>query len=94
MSAHKPYPLDFADWPQDQRNEFFAKEARLYEETKKQDRPRPNGHSAAAEFSEDSLALRFAELHRDKLRYVAAWGKWLVWTGHIGNSKTRSPSSI
>jgi putative DNA primase/helicase len=25
-------------------------------------------------------ALRFAELHADKLRYVAAWGKWLAWT--------------
>jgi putative DNA primase/helicase len=40
----------------------------------------PNGE-ATPEFSEDSLALRFAELHGDKLRYVAAWGKWLTWTG-------------
>src|SRR5215510_8962681 len=41
----------------------------------------PNGEAIAPEFSEDSLALRFADLHADKLRYVAAWGKWLSWTG-------------
>jgi putative DNA primase/helicase len=33
------------------------------------------------EFSDDSLALRFAELHKDRLRYVAAWGRWLEWDG-------------
>ena len=29
-------------------------------------------------FSDEALALRFAELHADDLRYVAAWGKWLI----------------
>jgi hypothetical protein len=28
-------------------------------------------------FSDEALALRFADLHADDLRYVAAWGKWL-----------------
>jgi putative DNA primase/helicase len=32
-------------------------------------------------FSDESLALRFAEIHADDLRYVAAWGRWLSWTG-------------
>jgi putative DNA primase/helicase len=32
-------------------------------------------------FSDEALALRFAERHRGDLRYVAAWGKWLSWTG-------------
>ena len=32
-------------------------------------------------FTEESLALRFAETHADELRYVAAWGKWYIWTG-------------
>lgn len=41
----------------------------------------PSGEVIAPEFTEDSLALRFADLHADKLRYVAAWGKWLTWTG-------------
>jgi putative DNA primase/helicase len=32
-------------------------------------------------FTEDSLALDFASAHANELRYVAAWGKWLAWTG-------------
>jgi putative DNA primase/helicase len=32
-------------------------------------------------FSDESLALRFAEVHAYDLRFVAAWGKWLSWTG-------------
>lgn len=33
------------------------------------------------EFSDEALALRFAELHANDLRYVAAWGRWLSWDG-------------
>jgi putative DNA primase/helicase len=33
------------------------------------------------EFSDEALALRFADLHADDLRYVAVWGKWLIWDG-------------
>jgi putative DNA primase/helicase len=32
-------------------------------------------------FSDEDLALRFAERYADDLRYVAAWGRWFVWTG-------------
>lgn len=32
-------------------------------------------------FSDEALALRFAELHEDRLRYVAIWSKWMEWTG-------------
>jgi putative DNA primase/helicase len=31
--------------------------------------------------SEEALAIEFAQLHADKLRYVAAWGKWFIWDG-------------
>jgi putative DNA primase/helicase len=31
------------------------------------------------EFADDALALRFADQQRDRLRYVAALGRWLVW---------------
>jgi putative DNA primase/helicase len=31
------------------------------------------------EFSEDRLALQFAERHANDRRYVAAWGRWLSW---------------
>ena len=30
------------------------------------------------EYSDDALALRFTALYRDRLRYVAAWGQWLI----------------
>jgi phage/plasmid-associated DNA primase len=32
-------------------------------------------------FSDEALALRFAARHADDLQYVAAWSKWLQWTG-------------
>jgi putative DNA primase/helicase len=32
-------------------------------------------------FSDEALALRFAERHGGELRYVAAWGRWLRWDG-------------
>lgn len=40
---------------------------------KREEDPRPPA------FSDEALALRFAELHADDLRYVAAWGRWLSW---------------
>jgi putative DNA primase/helicase len=35
----------------------------------------------APRFSDEGLALDFATRHRDGLRYVAAWSRWLEWTG-------------
>ncbi len=35
------------------------------------------------EFSDEALALRFAEQHANDLRYVAAWGRWLEFTGRV-----------
>jgi putative DNA primase/helicase len=32
-------------------------------------------------FSDEALALRFAERHAHDLRFVAAWNKWIVWNG-------------
>lgn len=32
-------------------------------------------------FTDEALALRFADVHANDLRYVAAWGRWLVWDG-------------
>jgi hypothetical protein len=31
-------------------------------------------------FTDEALALRFAEKHADRLRYVAGWSKWHVWS--------------
>ena len=33
------------------------------------------------EYSDDALALGFADLHTNDLRYVAVWGRWLMWDG-------------
>jgi putative DNA primase/helicase len=35
------------------------------------------------EFTDEALALRFTELHKDWLRYVACWGRWLIWDGKV-----------
>ena len=32
-------------------------------------------------YSDESLALRFTERYADKLRYVATWSRWLIWSG-------------
>ena len=32
-------------------------------------------------FTDEALALDFAERHADDLRFVSAWGKWMNWTG-------------
>ena len=32
-------------------------------------------------FSDEALALKFAERHADNLRFVALWSKWLMWDG-------------
>ena len=36
---------------------------------------RPSG------FTDEGLALRFTDKHGATLRYVAGWGKWMMWTG-------------
>jgi putative DNA primase/helicase len=35
------------------------------------------------EFTDEALALRFTELHKAQLRYVATWGRWLIWDGTV-----------
>ena len=36
--------------------------------------------SRAPEFSDEAIALKFAERHVDRLRYVAPWRTWLIWS--------------
>jgi putative DNA primase/helicase len=35
------------------------------------------------EFSDDALALRFADEHKGGFRHVAAWKRWMIWTGSV-----------
>lgn len=37
------------------------------------------GEVRPPEFTDDSLALRFAEEHKETLRYVASLGRWMLW---------------
>jgi putative DNA primase/helicase len=41
---------------------------------------------APPSFSDEALALRFAERHASDLRYVAAWGRWYFWDGKVWRS--------
>jgi putative DNA primase/helicase len=45
-------------------------------------RPRPEYDRAPA-FSDEALALRFAERHAGDLRFVAGWKRWMVWNGRV-----------
>ena len=42
------------------------------------DAHKENGIDDAPAFSDEALALRFSAQHVDRLRYVAAWGRWLI----------------
>jgi len=56
-------------------------------QTKLEPKAAGNGHDAkpisAPAFSDEALALIFADQHVDSLRYVASWGRWLLWNGQI-----------
>ena len=39
----------------------------------------PEDDARPPAFTDEALALRFAEKHANRLRYVAKWGRWYVW---------------
>jgi putative DNA primase/helicase len=43
--------------------------------------PKPTAPDTPPQFSDDALALEFADQHHGVLRHVAKWGKWLLWRG-------------
>ena len=38
--------------------------------------------SVPPQFTDEALALRFSREHKDRLRYVAVWGRWLICDGN------------
>ena len=44
-------------------------------------------HDAPA-FSEEAIALSFADQHANDLRFIDKWGKWFVWDGVLFGAKT------
>ncbi|MBA3516864.1 MAG: hypothetical protein H0T75_04305 [Rhizobiales bacterium] len=82
MAALKPVAVVDADadaWP-----EHVDAAARAYHA----ERPEPQEARPPA-FTDEALALRFAEKHAHDLRYVAPWGKWQIWSVDAGNPTTR-----
>jgi phage/plasmid-associated DNA primase len=76
------YPEGFSAWPLDQRNAYFAKAAAAVRQQRSEsDFSERREQGGIPTFSDEALALRFAEIHAGDLRYVAAWGKWIQWTG-------------
>ena len=43
--------------------------------------PPPKETGQPPEYAEDRLATRFTEQHATSLKYVAKWGRWLLWNG-------------
>lgn len=43
--------------------------------------PAGEGELCPPEYTDEALALRFADHHAAVLRYVAAWGRWFIWDG-------------
>lgn len=41
----------------------------------------PDENARPPAFTEEALALRFADVHRNRLRYVAVWSRWLIYEG-------------
>jgi putative DNA primase/helicase len=54
-----------------------------------------NDIAEAPLYSEEALALMFAERHADKLRFVAEWSQWFTWDGTCWRKdKTRTVFSL
>jgi putative DNA primase/helicase len=72
-------PEEWADLGKDKNKDKIYLSFGLAEEPKtnggEEVDPRPPA------FTDESIALRFAEKHADRLRYVAIWNKWYVWSG-------------
>jgi putative DNA primase/helicase len=48
---------------------------------RKRQKKKDDAEDLAPAFSDEALALRFAERHINDLRYVPAWNRWLLWDG-------------
>jgi putative DNA primase/helicase len=70
------YPADYASWPRERQDAIYTERLKgAGVEQSHEDDGRPPA------FSDSALALRFVDRHAGDLRYVAAWNKWLQWTG-------------
>jgi putative DNA primase/helicase len=70
-------------WEEDEVNKAAAKLNEKYASpgNPSDDDAEPLAPEIAPAFSEDALALLFANKYADTLRYVAAWGQWFIFDG-------------
>src|SRR5258705_7692985 len=57
------------------RGNTFDEACRLADEQRELD------HSRVPKFSDEAIALEFAGIYANDLRYVALWNRWLRWDG-------------
>jgi hypothetical protein len=57
------------------------KRSRLKQEQSVPPPPYKDGEHTAPAFSDEALALKYAEANKDGLRYVARFGQWFMWDG-------------
>jgi hypothetical protein len=83
MVAALSHDPDTAEWVREKERASGGRELRrIWEKA-------ATGKSVP-ELSDEDLALDFAQRQADELRYVAAWGKWLVWAEGIWRPEARS----
>jgi hypothetical protein len=62
--------------------------AKLVDAALARDKAKAARKEAAADCSEDQLAIAFVDRHERQLRYVALWGKWVKWAGAYWEQET------
>jgi putative DNA primase/helicase len=81
-------PDDFEEWLSDltpeERKKFDDKVLRFDKTRTKRNNggaPEDDAAQTIPPYSDEAIALSFAERHAADLRFVALWSKWLIWDG-------------
>lgn len=83
----KPAKWDIADailvegWGREEVMAWAKERVRPFEPDTAEPPPTKPVIGASPEYSDDAIALDFAERHVDDARYVDQWGRWLIWDG-------------
>ena len=73
--------MDRADWLPPPSEDYQAEHPGWDTPVSEAARTAPPAEAVPPEFADEALALRFSRRHANELRYVAAWGRWLIWDG-------------
>ena len=71
-------PENYSELSQEERGAYFSSTTPEYRASGRNGkRPKMANSPDLPTYSDESLALHFAERHEHELRYVAQWGRWL-----------------